>query len=177
MVTPLILVVAGILALGGLIYLLSGVSRYEGGDLDKITSHLRRLDVEAFRNLIDEREEKFLRSSLSGFEFWSTHRKRMLAAVDYVQGAARNAGMLIRLAYAAKHDPDPAVVAAAEKLLESAMQVGLSSLLCKRPGFVFGDGCAREGAAPLPSPIHVEGFCDLTMPAFPGSACAPAKEA
>jgi hypothetical protein len=38
---------------------------------------------------------------------------------------------------------------------------GLSILLCKRPRFVFGfgDGCAREGAAPLPSPSDVEA-CD-----------------
>ncbi len=29
---------------------------------------------------------------------------------------------------------------------------GVSRLLCKRPGFVFGDGALGKGAFPLPSP-------------------------
>ena len=53
---------------------------------------------------------------------------------------------------------------------------GVSILLCKRPGFVFGDGSAREGAAPLPSPSHVEGFCALMMRFSPGPAFVPATE-
>ena len=47
---------------------------------------------------------------------------------------------------------------------------GVSTLLCKRPGFVFGDGCAREGVASLPSPSDVEGSAFMTrlspVPAF-----------
>jgi hypothetical protein len=35
---------------------------------------------------------------------------------------------------------------------------GVSTLLCKRPGSGFWDGCAREGAASLPSPSDVERF-------------------
>ena len=42
--------------------------------------------------------------------------------------------------------------------LKAQPHEGLSILLCKWPRFVFGfgDGCAREGAAPLPSPSDVE---------------------
>ena len=53
---------------------------------------------------------------------------------------------------------------------------GVSILLCKRPGFVFGDGCAREGAASLPSPSGVERFCALMTQLSPGPAFVPATE-
>jgi hypothetical protein len=53
---------------------------------------------------------------------------------------------------------------------------GVSILLCKRPGFVFGDGCAREGAASLPSPSDVERFCALMTQLSPGPAFVPATE-
>jgi hypothetical protein len=37
---------------------------------------------------------------------------------------------------------------------------GVSTLLCKRPGFVFGDGCAREGGNfPFPRSAIVEKVC------------------
>jgi hypothetical protein len=54
--------------------------------------------------------------------------------------------------------------------------LGVSILLCKRPGFVFGDGCAREGAASLPSPSDVERFCALMTQLSPGPAFVPATE-
>lgn len=52
----------------------------------------------------------------------------MLAAVDYVRGTARNAGLLIRLAEAAKSDADPAVAEAAESLLQNATWVRLYAI-------------------------------------------------
>jgi hypothetical protein len=124
MTISLIFIVVGIVALALVIYLAAG-SRLKGGNLDELAAQLRPIDVEAFRNLIDEREEQFLRERLPWSEFRSIHRDRMLAAVDYVRGAARNAGILIRLAEAARTDSDPAVVAAAENLLENATQVRL----------------------------------------------------
>jgi hypothetical protein len=49
----------------------------------------------------------------------------MLAAAEYVWGAARNAGLLIQLAEAGKADPDPTVAAAAENLLDNALRFRL----------------------------------------------------
>src|SRR5207245_7609651 len=53
---------------------------------------------------------------------------------------------------------------------------GVSTLLCKRPGFGFWDGCAREGAASLPSPSDVERFWVLMTQLSPGPAFVPATE-
>jgi hypothetical protein len=52
----------------------------------------------------------------------------MLAAAQYIRCAARNAAILIRLAEAARQNSDPAVVAAAEKLLESGLRLRLYTL-------------------------------------------------
>jgi len=43
----------------------------------------------------------------------------------------------------------------------TAASGGVSILLCKRPGFVFGDGCAREGAASLASLPQVTKSADF----------------
>ena len=49
---------------------------------------------------------------------------------------------------------------------------GVSILLCKRPGFVFGDGVQGKGAIPLPLHIDVETFCGFMMQLAPGPASA-----
>jgi hypothetical protein len=124
MTLPLVFVMVSCVALL-LIFYLFVAGRSTVKNLDELAARLQPLDVGAFHNLIDEREESFLRERLSSREFRSVHRERMLAAVDYAWGAARNAGILIRLAEAAKADPDPAVAAAAASLLENATHLRL----------------------------------------------------
>lgn len=96
-------------------------------NLDELRGRLRPIDVKAFRNLIDEREEEFLRERLSASEFRSIHRERMLAATEYVRCSAHNAGILLQLADAAKTDSDPAVVEAALTLQETAFEVRMQA--------------------------------------------------
>jgi hypothetical protein len=92
------------------------------------TPELRHIDVEAFRNLVDSAEEEFLRHNLKPGEFREVQRQRILAAIDYVRGAAENARGLLRIAEAARHSDDPAVVSAAEKLFETAVQLRLYTI-------------------------------------------------
>lgn len=96
-----------------------------GRDLDQLARELRSLDVNAFRNLIDEREEQYLRENLPRDEFRVIQRERKLAAIEYIQCAAKNAAILIRLAEAAQSSPDPAIALAANKLLENAFRLRL----------------------------------------------------
>lgn len=121
---PLIFAGTGLLALVLVIFLFVGAGA-KIRDLNLLAAQLRPIDVNAFRNLINEREEEFLRQSLPWHEFRRIHSERMLAAVGYVRGAARNAGILIRLAEAAALDPDPTVATAAQNLLENATNVRL----------------------------------------------------
>jgi hypothetical protein len=116
--------VIGLASLLLVLYLAAGYRRALGG-LDGLVSRLRAIDVHAFRNLIDERERIFLREHLPSQEFRSLHRQRMLAAAEYVWCAAQNAGILIQLAEETRRDRDPAVAAAAEKLLNNALRLRL----------------------------------------------------
>ena len=124
MTISLIFMSAALVALLLLVYLVKG-HHTTGGDLDDLAARLQPVDVDAFRNLIDEREEDYLRERLSAREFRSIQRERMLAAVEYVWCAAQNAAILIRLGEAAKLDSDPAISAAAGKLVDNALRLRL----------------------------------------------------
>jgi hypothetical protein len=124
MMIPLFLALIGFLSLALMLYFAKD-HRAKGGDLDQLASQLKPIDVNAFRNLIDEGEVEFLRRNLSSAEFRSIQRERKLATVEYIWCAAQNAAILIRLGEAARHDPDPAVSAAADKLLENALRLRL----------------------------------------------------
>jgi hypothetical protein len=124
MILSAIFAILGVLALVLVLYIAKG-HHATGGDLDQLASQLRTVDVDAFRNLIDQREQEYLREHLSGSEFRGVQRERMLAAAEYVRGAAGNAAILIRLAEAARQNPDPAVAQAADKLLDNAFRLRL----------------------------------------------------
>jgi hypothetical protein len=124
---PFIFAGAGLLGLFLILYLAKGL-RSPGGNLDQLAAQLRPIDVNAFRNLIDQREEEYLRAHLPRAEFRIIHRERMLAAVEYVRCATRNTSILISLGEAAKRSSDPAVVAAADKLTENALRLRLYAI-------------------------------------------------
>jgi hypothetical protein len=117
----------GLLSLFLILYLARGL-RPKGGNLDELAAQLRPVDVDAFRNLIDERELEYLRSHLPLREFRSIHWERMLAAVEYVWCATRNTSILISLAEASRQSADPMVMAAADKLIENAQRLRLYAL-------------------------------------------------
>jgi len=124
MIIPAVFVVVGFLALLVILHIAKG-HHATTNDLDQLALQLRSVDVDAFRNLVDHREQDYLREHLPASEFRGIQRERMLAAVEYVRGAAKNAAILIRLAEAARQNPDPAVVQAAEKLLDNAFRLRL----------------------------------------------------
>lgn len=124
MTLSIVIAIASILALVMVVLLLRAQHR-RFANLDELRARLQPIDVRAFRNLIDESEEQFLREQLPGSEFRGIHRQRMLAAVEYVSCAAHNAGILIQLAEAAMSDTDPTIIDAALKLQETAFQVRL----------------------------------------------------
>jgi len=127
MIITLILVIVAFFALGFLIRLTK--SRASTSKvLENPAEHIRAVDVEAFRNLVDPEEEEFLRTNLSPAEFRSIQRERLRAAVDYVSCAAQNAAILVRLADAGRRSSDPATAEAAEKLVNNALRLRLYAL-------------------------------------------------
>jgi hypothetical protein len=126
MTITIILVVVSFLALALLFSIAKG---HASADrlLDNPSQHMRSVDIEAFRNLIDREEEEFLRRNLTPGEFRTVQRERLLAAAEYVAGAAHNAALLLRLGEDARHSTDPATAQAAEKLIDNALRLRLYS--------------------------------------------------
>jgi hypothetical protein len=127
MIITLILVALAFLALGFLIRVSKGRA-LTSEVLENPTEHIRAVDVEAFRNLVDPDEEEFLRTNLPPVEFRRIQRERLRAAVEYVSCAAHNAAILLRLADAGRRSSDPATAEAAQKLVDNALRLRLYAL-------------------------------------------------
>jgi hypothetical protein len=127
MIITFILVSISLLALAFSVWLTKG-RVLPSEVLENPTEHIRAVDLEAFRNLVDPDEEEFLRTSLPSAEFRSIQRERLRAALEYVSCAAQNAGVLLRLADAGRRSPDPATAEAAEKLVQNALRLRVYAL-------------------------------------------------
>jgi hypothetical protein len=127
MTLTFILVAVGFLALGFSLRLTKGRA-LTAEVLENPADHMRSVDVEAFRNLVDPDEEEFLRTHLPPVEFRRIQRERLRAAIDYVSCAAQNASILLRLADAGRRSSDPATAEAAEKLVNNALRLRLYAL-------------------------------------------------
>jgi hypothetical protein len=122
MTITLILICIAFLALVLLVALAKGQA--SGSKvLENPTEHIRSVDVEAFRNLMDPEEKEFLRTHLRPAEFRKVQRERLRTAADYVSCAAANAAVLLRLGEAARRSPDPGTVEAAGKLVDNAIRL------------------------------------------------------
>src|ERR1039458_1025895 len=128
MIITTILVLVALLALSCLLWLAKGHNS-ASNVLENPAEHMRAVDVEAFRNLVDPDEEAFLRAKLSPAEFRRIQRERLRAAVEYVSCAAQNAAILLRVADAGRRSSDPATAEAAEKLVDNAIRLRLYASL------------------------------------------------
>ena len=147
MILAAVFVVLSLVALALILHFAKG-HHVKGGDLAQLALQLRPVDVAAFRNLIDEGEEQYLRDHLPQAEFRSIQRERKLAAIEYVRSAANNAAILIRLAEAARESPDPAAAQAAEKLFDSALRLRLYSFRTVPRLYA---GVVLPGLSPVPT--------------------------
>jgi hypothetical protein len=127
MIITAILVFVAMFALAGLLWLAKAHASASKA-LENPAEHIRAVDIEAFRNLVDPDEEEFLRTNLAPAEFRRIQRERLRAAVDYISCAAQNAAILLRLADAGRRSADPATAEAAEKLVNNAIRLRLYAL-------------------------------------------------
>ncbi len=94
-------------------------------DIQRLT---KPVDLEAFKNLTDPAEESFLRGQLPSRAFAKVQRRRMLAAVEYVQRVAWNTSVLMRLGELASTAPEPAMVRAGAELKTAALTLRILAL-------------------------------------------------
>jgi hypothetical protein len=124
MTIALILVGAALCALLFFVWLAKGHASALNTS-DNPAEHLRSVDVEAFRNLIDPDEEHFLKTNLPAAEFRKIQRERLRAALEYIACAAHNAAILLRMGEVARRSPDATIAEAGEKLVDSAIRLRL----------------------------------------------------
>jgi hypothetical protein len=127
MIVPGIFVVLAFLALLLLLRLAKG-NRSSVTDPTQLAQELRRVDVDAFRNLVDSNEEEFLRSRLTPSEYRSLHRERLRVAIEYISSVARNATILMSMGESARRSPDATIAAAGQRLVDNALRLRLYSL-------------------------------------------------
>jgi len=103
-------------------------------------SLIESLDARAFNNLIDPREEEFLRENLPPPAFRSVQRLRLRAAMEYVMCANRNAAVLIRIGRSVSSEQNSERSIQAQELVNASVQLRLLSffvlsLLCVKIAF------------------------------------------
>ncbi|HEY6770634.1 MAG TPA: hypothetical protein VI386_38310 [Candidatus Sulfotelmatobacter sp.] len=128
MILAIVLIIAAVLALGVILRLAvtQSLQVRKGSDLN---ASIRAIDVEAFRTLINPAEDDYLRSYLAPALFRTVRRERLRAMAAYVQVAAANAALLVRLGEAALATDDPKTRQAALQLVNDALVLRRNTLL------------------------------------------------
>ena len=91
-------------------------------DPEQLLGRTCPVDLPAFRNVINPDEDAYLTAHLPRTAVWRVRRARCLAACEYVQLTAHNAGILIRLAQTAKNSDQVRIREAGRQLLTLALQ-------------------------------------------------------
>jgi hypothetical protein len=96
MILPLSLVAVALAILLLLLYLDGGHHFSVGGmRMDDLAGRTRPVDIDAFRNLVDPKEDGFLRANLRPREFRAIQRERARSAMDYIHNTTHNAAYLL----------------------------------------------------------------------------------
>jgi len=128
MILSFILIVVALAILLLLLYIEGGRNSSVHG-VEDLAGRTRPVDLEAFRNLVDAREEDFLRANLGRREFRAVQRERTRAAVEYIRHTAHNAAFLLRLGEDATRSNEPRVAEAGRQLMDSALRLRAYALL------------------------------------------------
>jgi hypothetical protein len=98
-------------------------------NLNELPRSTKPIDLPAFLNLIDPAEERFLRANLTPKVFREVQRERLLATVEYVRRAAKNAGVLVKLGEAVSTEAEPEVSLLGRELATTAIRLRALALL------------------------------------------------
>jgi hypothetical protein len=115
-----VLVVAAAAALG-MILCLGVIQNLQIKKISRLNPSICPIDVEAFRNLANPAEDEYLRLRLPPAEFRMVRRERLRAMAAYIQLAAANAAVLVRIGETALASGDTRTAGAAQQLVNDAI--------------------------------------------------------
>jgi len=116
----IVLVAAAAVALG-IILRLAVIRSLQARENAGVVATIHPIDIEAFRNLINPAEDDYLRRHLPSPQFHVVRRERLRAMAAYVQVAATNATVLVRVGQGALASGDPRVLDAAQQVVNDAL--------------------------------------------------------
>jgi hypothetical protein len=88
---------------------------------NSLSPQIEPIDIDAFRNLIDAAESKYLYRRLPPGEFRRVQRERLRAAAAYIRVAGRNAAVLVTIGQTALTTTDPQTAEAAHQLIDRGL--------------------------------------------------------
>lgn len=91
--------------------------------LEDFQSQWRPLDLEAFANLLDPTEEKFLQENLPRAEFRKIRRQRLLVIWEYVGRISFNARLMVQAGQIIQHHNTGMEAIRAQQHVQHAMQL------------------------------------------------------
>lgn len=91
----IVVFILGLVLLALFVYAVRGQSR-QVRSMEDFRARWQKVDVEAFANLVDPSEERFLRESLPAAEFRTLQRHRARVALEYLGRVARNAQLMVQ---------------------------------------------------------------------------------
>jgi hypothetical protein len=94
------------------------------------------IDVQIFRLLLDPKEERYLRNSLSRAQFRRFQRKRIRLALRMLRLVEVNTGMLLSLGQIAKTKSDPLLERTADELVNAAIHLRFKLVFARLSLFV-----------------------------------------
>jgi hypothetical protein len=120
MTLAIVLVIAAALSLAVIIG--AAVSR---GVLSRSipSARIQPIDIEAFRNLANAADDRYLQGRLPSRSFHAVRRARLRAMIAYIDAAAGNATIVMRLGQAALASTDAATAQAAQQAVNDALRL------------------------------------------------------
>lgn len=123
------------------------------------------VDLDAFRNLIDKRQDQYLKEQLRRGDFRRVQRARYLAISEYLWHVAANAGVILRVGEAARSSREPSVEKQGAELASAAVAVRMYCMLALAqaytgylfPGVAVSVGTVADSYDHLTSKLWVIG--------------------
>ncbi len=126
---PIIIFVAFLAFTAGSLYFFIHGQATKIQDPQELLKLTRPVDLEAFCNLMDLEEERFLRSHLDPERFSQAQKIKARVVLAYVQSLAHNAALLIQLGEAARNSSDAVQQTAGAQLVNAALEMRILSLI------------------------------------------------
>jgi hypothetical protein len=98
-------------------------------EMEELTRQIRHVDLQAFRNLLDQHNEEYLRQHIRPQDFRTWQKLRNQAALEYLSWTSRNAVLLLEIGEIAARNPDATIASHGRNLANVALSLRINCIL------------------------------------------------